>query len=88
MARKEFIVCDVCNKLIKTDNGHRTEQYVDASVYGVEAHVNCFEGLGVPGVLNLLGLDQIRLVKTNGEFEKYIYVRGPHAMEVERNGQG
>jgi hypothetical protein len=74
MAKKTMVICDKCRKEINTvETSDTPEEWIDAGAYGVEIHVECLESMKVKNVLKLLGLDDIRLMQTDGEAPKYIY---------------
>jgi len=45
-------ICDACNNVIH-------DRYIDASVYGVDIHVKCFNQLTPLSLVKLLGLDDV-----------------------------
>lgn len=48
--------CDECQAPIAT-----ADRYIDASVYGVAFHEQCWQGIGGPRVARVLGLDDIHI---------------------------
>ena len=69
MSRITKYICDVCEKDIKeTDIDSRT--VINASVYGVHLHTECFKSLTPFRLISVLGLDDITI---GGE--KLIYTK-------------
>lgn len=56
MSRRVELICDICN--LKIDDG--AQVHVDAAVYGVDSHLNCFLNLSALDVLLFLSIDDIR----------------------------
>ena len=56
-------ICDRCLKDIHT----QVEKWVNASVYGVAFHVECWNLMGGPETARLLGLDDIEATTPDGE---------------------
>ena len=71
MSRITKYICDVCEIEIKEadiDNKYKT--VINASVYGVHLHTECFKSLTPLGLISVLGLDDITI---GGE--KLIYTK-------------
>ena len=71
MSRVTTYICDVCEEDIKEadiDNKYKT--VINASVYGVHLHTECFKSLTPLGLISVLGLDDITI---GGE--KLIYTK-------------
>ena len=56
MTRITIIKCDICEM-----NIDEPERRMDASVYGVDCHIECFKTISPGGVLLLLSIDDINL---------------------------
>lgn len=54
--RIEVVECDECG--LQVDTGSE-RSWVDASVYGVAFHGDCWRNIGGPRVARVLGLDEI-----------------------------
>lgn len=57
----KLITCDHCLEPVVGDGGPGTlpTKWVDASVYGIALHVDCWVSIGGPRVARVLGLDEI-----------------------------
>ena len=69
MSRVTTYICDVCEIKIKETDIDKT--VINASVYGVHLHTECFKSLTPFGLLCVLRLDDITI---GGE--KLIYTKG------------
>lgn len=54
--------CDACGTEIK-----KGVQYVSATTYGVEFHVECWNGMTAPQAARLLGLDEIEYATSQND---------------------
>ena len=70
MSRITKYICDVCEKDIKETDIDKYKTVINASVYGVHLHTECFKSLTPLGLLSVLGLDDITI---GGE--KLIYTK-------------
>ena len=70
MSRITKYVCDVCEKDIKETDIDKYKTVINASVYGVHLHTECFKSLTPFTLLSVLGLDEITI---GGE--KLIYTK-------------
>lgn len=57
--------CDACGGKIDTD-----QRYVDACVYGVAFHENCWKAENGPRFARLLGLDDIHYYRAGDRLER------------------
>ena len=63
-------ICDVCEKDIKEADIDKDKTVINASVYGVHLHTECFKSLTTFRLISILGLDDITI---GGE--KLIYTK-------------
>ena len=61
MSRITKYICDVCEKDIKETDIDKYKTVINASVYGVHLHTECFKSLTPFGLLTVLGLDDITI---------------------------
>lgn len=59
MSTVQFVTCDVCGIVIKDTNENR----IDAQVYGVDFHIDCFKKLKPGEVLSYLSIDDLYIGK-------------------------
>lgn len=70
MSRITKYICDVCETDIREADIDKYKTVINASVYGVHLHTECFKSLTPFGLLSVLGLDDITI---GGE--KLIYTK-------------
>ena len=70
MSRITKYICDVCEKDIKETDIDKYKSVINASVYGVHLHTECFKSLTPLKLISILGLDDITM---GGE--KLIYTK-------------
>ena len=71
MSSRTTYICDVCEEEIKEDDiDNKYKTVINASVYGIHLHTECFKSLTPFGLLCVLGLDDITI---GGE--KLIYTK-------------
>ena len=54
-------ICDVCEKDIKETDIDKYKTVINASVYGVHLHTECFKSLTPLRLIGILGLDDITI---------------------------
>ena len=70
MSRITKYICDVCETDIKETDIDKGKTVINASVYGVHLHTECFKSLTTLRLISVLGLDDITI---GGE--KLIYTK-------------
>ena len=70
MSRITKYICDVCEADIKETDIDKDKTVINASVYGVHLHTECFKSLTPWRLLRILGIDDITI---GGE--KLIYTK-------------
>jgi hypothetical protein len=70
MSRITKYICDVCEADIKETDIDKDKTVINASVYGVHLHTECFKSLTPLRLISVLGLDDITI---GGE--KLIYTK-------------
>ena len=70
MSRVTTYICDVCEIEIKERDIDKCKTVINATVYGVHLHTECFKSLTPWRLLSVLGLDDITI---GGE--KLIYAK-------------
>lgn len=71
MSRITKYICDVCETDIKETDIDKYKTVINATVYGVHLHTECFKTLTPFRLISVLGLDDITI---GGE--KLIYTKG------------
>lgn len=61
MSRITKYICDVCEKDIKETDIDKYKTVINASVYGVHLHTECFKSLTPLALLSVLGIDDITI---------------------------
>ena len=61
MSRVTTYICDVCEKAIKEVDIDKYKTVINASVYGVHLHTECFKSLTPFALLSVLGIDDITI---------------------------
>ena len=61
MSRVTTYICDVCEKEIKETDIDKYKTVINASVYGVHLHTECFKYLTPLRLIGILGLDDITI---------------------------
>ena len=70
MSRRTTYICDVCEIEIKERDIDKCKTVINASVYGIHLHTECFKTLTPWRLLRILGIDDITI---GGE--KLIYTK-------------
>ena len=70
MSRITKYICDGCEKDIKETDIDKCKTVINASVYGIHLHTECFKSLTPLKLISILGLDDITI---GGE--KLIYTK-------------
>ena len=70
MSRVTTYICDVCEIKIKETDIDKYKTVINASVYGIHLHTECFKSLTPLRLISVLGLDDITI---GGE--KLIYTK-------------
>ena len=70
MSRRTTYICDVCETDIKETDIDKYKTVINASVYGIHLHTECFKSLTPLKLISILGLDDITI---GGE--KLIYTK-------------
>lgn len=70
MGRRTTYICDACEVEIMETDIDRRKTVINASVYGIHLHTECFKSLTPFRLISILGLDDITI---GGE--KLIYTK-------------
>lgn len=61
MSRVTKYICDSCEEVIMETDIDSRKTVIDASVYGVHLHTECFKSLTPWRLISILGLDDITI---------------------------